>query len=264
MEFQKIQYLAENGIASVTMNYGKNLNAIDDQMAEELIFAIQEAEKDPSVKVIVLKSAAKAFSAGGDIGFFYSLVKAGGEINMNSLIEKVGRLTRVMKSCGKMIIASVNGAAAGAGFPLALSADFIIASENASFLAAFVNLGLVPDTGCTWLLAREIGEKRAMELIATGRPMKASEAKEYGIVYKVVPLEELDAETAKFAAKLTVGPQMAYANIKKQIYGAAFAEYEKYLNEVEGPTQRESSHTDDFKEGCSAFMEKRRAVFEGK
>lgn len=264
MELQKLHYSVADGIATITMDYGKNLNAIDDQMADELIWAIGEAEKDPAVKVVLLNSAAKAFSAGGDIGFFYKLIQAGGEINMDSLIGKVGKVTNGMKSSKKMIVAAVNGAAAGAGFPLALSADFIIADEKAMFILAFVNLGLVPDTGAAYLLCKEIGEKRTLKYAATGKPIKADEALALGLVEKVVAPEALAEESLKFAKKLTAGPLVSYANIKKQVYAAAFSDYERFLDDVENPTQHECSNTEDFKEGCSAFMEKRKAAFQGK
>ncbi|MBR1455910.1 MAG: enoyl-CoA hydratase/isomerase family protein [Oscillospiraceae bacterium] len=264
MELQKLHYAVADGIATITMDYGKNLNAIDDQMADELIYLIGEAEKDPAVKVVILNSAAKAFSAGGDIGYFYQLVKAGGEINMDSLIGKVGKITNGMKSSAKMYVAAVNGAAAGAGFPLALSADFIIADEKASFILAFVNLGLVPDTGAAYLLCKSIGEKRTMKYAATGKPIKADEALAMGLVEKVVAPEELAAETEKFAKKLAAGPLVSYKNIKKQIYAASFSDYERFLDGTENPTQHECSNTEDFKEGCAAFMEKRKAAFQGK
>jgi enoyl-CoA hydratase/carnithine racemase len=129
---------------------------------------------------------------------------------------------------------------------------------------AFVNIGLFPDTGVAYLLAKEIGEKKTMELCATGRPVGAEEARDLGFVYKVVPKEDLDAQVDQFARKLAAGPQVSYKNIKKQIYAASFSDYEHYLNDVEIPTQHECSNTEDFKEGCSAFMEKRKAEFEGK
>ncbi len=264
MELQKLHYAVVDGIATITMDCGKNLNAIDDQMADELIYVLAEAEKDPAVKVIILNSAAKAFSAGGDIGYFYQLVKAGGEIDMDSLIGKVGKITKGMKSSSKMIVAAVNGAAAGAGFPLALSADFIIADDKAMFILAFVNLGLVPDTGAAYLLCKAIGEKRTMKYAATGKPIKAGEAVALGLVEKVVAPEELAAETEEFARKLAAGPLVSYKNIKRQIYAAAFSDYERFLDDVENPTQHECSNTEDFKEGCAAFMEKRKAEFQGK
>ncbi len=264
MELQKLIYSVEEGIATITMNYGKNLNAIDDQMADELLYCFDQAEKDPAVKAVILNSAGKAFSAGGDIGFFYKLIQEGGEVNMDGLIGKVGVLTNSMKSMSKMIVAAVNGAAAGAGFPLALSADFIVADEKAAFILAFVNIGLVPDTGATYLLCKEIGEKKTMELAATGKPLGAAEAKDLGIVYQVTAPDELQAAAKKLAKKFANGPLVSYKNIKKQVYAATFTAYERYLNEVENPTQHECSNTADFCEGCSAFMEKRKAVWQGK
>ncbi|MDD4369563.1 MAG: enoyl-CoA hydratase-related protein [Anaerostipes sp.] len=266
MELQKLHYDVADGIATITMDYPKNLNAIDERMADELSYVVEKAEHDPEARVVVIKGTPKAFSAGGDIGYFYDLIKAGGTIDMDGLIGKVGKVTNGLKSMSKLVIASVSGAAAGAGFSLALSADFIIASDNTKFIMAFVNIGLVPDTGGAYLLAKEIGEKRAMELCATGRSVGAEEAKELGFVYKVVPKEELDEAVAKFAKKLAAGPQISYKDIKKQIYTASFASanYETYLNDVEVPTQHECSNTEDFKEGCSAFMEKRKPEFKGK
>lgn len=264
MELEKLQYTVEDGVGIVIMNYMKNLNAIDEQMADELMYIVETLEKDPNVKVVVFKGSEKAFSAGGDIGYFYQLIKAGGEVNMDGLIEKVGVVTDGIKKMSKLVIASVSGAAAGAGVSLALSADFVVCADNAKFIMAFVNLGLVPDTGGTYLLVKELGEKRAMELCATGRPLGAEEAKAAGIVYQVVPKEELDAATMKLAKKFAAGPLLSYKNIKKQIYEASFPDYKKYLDECEIPTQRECAASADFQEGVKAFMEKRKAAFEGK
>ena len=115
MELQKLIYTVEDGIAVVTMNYLKNLNAIDEQMADELMYVVDAAEKDPSVKVLVIKGSQKAFSAGGDIGYFYQLIQAGGEVNMDGLISKVGAVADGLKRMSKMVVTSVCGAAAGAG-----------------------------------------------------------------------------------------------------------------------------------------------------
>ncbi|MEE1244004.1 MAG: enoyl-CoA hydratase-related protein, partial [Frisingicoccus sp.] len=142
--------------------------------------------------------------------------------------------------------------------------DFIVCADNAKFMLAFVNIGLVPDTGATYLLCKSIGTSRALELAATGRPMDAAEAKDLGLVYKVVPKEELDEATMKLAKKLAAGPLLSYKNIKKQIYDASYSDYKKWLDETEIPTQRECAASMDFQEGCKAFMEKRKAQFEGK
>ena len=238
MELKKLIYTVEDGIAVITMNYMKNLNAIDEQMADELMYVVETAEKDPEVKVVVLKGSDRAFSAGGDIGYFYQLIQAGGEVNMDGLIAKVGVVADGLKRMSKMVITSVCGAAAGAGVSLALGGDFMICADNAKFILAFVNLGLVPDTGATYLLSK--------------------------LVYKITTKEDLDAETMKFAKKLASGPLLSYKNIKKQIYDANFADYKKWLNETEIPTQRECAASMDFQEGCKAFMEKRKPEFEGK
>lgn len=264
MELKKLVYTVEDGIAVIRMNYMKNLNAIDEQMADELMYVVDAAENDPNVKVIVLKGAERAFSAGGDIGYFYQLIQAGGEVNMDGLIGKVGIVADGLKKMSKIVITSVCGAAAGAGVSLALGGDFMICANNAQFILAFVNLGLVPDTGATYLLTKMIGASRAVELAATGRPIGAEEAKALGLAYKVTTVEELDAVTMKFAKKIAAGPLLSYKNIKKQVYDATYSDYKKWLEETEIPTQRECAASTDFQEGCKAFMEKRKAVFEGR
>ena len=128
MELKKLIYTVnEDGIAVITMNYMKNLNAIDEQMADELMYIVDAAEKDSNVKVVVLKGTDRAFSAGGDIGYFYGLIQAGGEVNMDGLISKVGVVADGLKRMSKMVITSVCGATAGTGVSLALGGDFVIA-----------------------------------------------------------------------------------------------------------------------------------------
>ncbi len=264
MELKKLVYTIEDGIAVITMNYMKNLNAIDEQMADELMYVVNAAENDPNVKVVVLKGTERAFSAGGDIGYFYQLIQAGGEVNMDGLIGKVGIVADGLKKMSKIVITSVCGPAAGAGVSLALGGDFMICANNAQFILAFVNLGLVPDTGATYLLTKMLGASRAVEFAATGRPIGAEEAKALGLAYKVTTVEELDAVTMKFAKKIAAGPLLSYKNIKKQVYDATYSDYKKWLDETEIPTQRECAASMDFQEGCKAFMEKRKAAFEGK
>lgn len=264
MEYKKNLFTIEDHIGIISMNFPGNLNAIDMEMVEELLSLLDECETNPDVKVVVIRSAGKAFSAGGDIGYFYKNIQAGGDINMDDLIEKAGLVSLKMKKMSKMIITSVNGAAAGAGANLALSGDFVVAAENAKFIQAFINLGLVPDTGGTYLLSKTIGPARAMELCATGRPLGAAEAKEWGLVYQVCPKEELEEQTMKLAKALTSGPLIAYGALKKQFFEANYGDYEKYLSEGEIPTQRTCISTEDFKEGVCAFIEKRKAEFQGK
>ncbi len=265
MKYEKLHYDVEDGICKISMNYYDNLNAIDEQMAQELLNAINNAENDPKVKIVILRGAKeKAFSAGGDIGYFYSVIEDGGEVNMDTLFQVVGKVAAAIKRMSKLVITSVSGSAAGAGVSLAVAGDFMICTENTKIILAFVNLGLVPDTGATYLLCKSIGVQRTMELAATGRVMKADEAKQLGLAYQVVPVEELDVATDKLAKKLASGPLLSYKNIKKQIYDASYSDYEKWLSNSEQPTQRECVASEDFKEGVRAFIEKRKADFQGK
>lgn len=264
MEYLKNLFSCGDGIARITMNWPKNLNAIDMDMVKELLSLLDECEADPQVKVVIIGSSGKAFSAGGDIGYFYQNIQAGGEINMDDLIENAGKVSLKIKKMSKMVITSVSGAAAGAGANLALSGDFVVAADNAKFIQAFISLGLVPDTGGTFLLSKMIGFQRAMELCATGRPMGAEEAKSLGLIYKLCPKEELEEQTMALARQLAAGPLVAYASLKKQFFEADFRDYERYLTEGEVPTQRTCISSEDFKEGVCAFIEKRKAAFKGK
>lgn len=261
MELNKVVFNVENGIAVIKMNYAKNLNAIDDAMVDDLVTVFKECEKE-DVKVVIIKGLDKCFSAGGDIGFFYEKVK-NDDIGDFKLVERVFNLSNYMRKFPKPIIASCSGAVAGAGCNLALSCDLVLCADNVKFIQAFVNIGLIPDTGGAFLLAKDIGWHKTMDLILTGRVMTAQEGKELGMFYNVVPAEELEAETMKLAQKLASGPSVSYANSKKLIYEAVFKQYEEF-GPVEVKAQVDCSKTDDFKEGIKSFIEKRRPEFRGK
>ncbi|RGD73372.1 enoyl-CoA hydratase/isomerase family protein [Anaerofustis stercorihominis] len=263
MEYKKNIYTVEDGIAKITMNYPDNLNAIDMAMAEELLDILDKCEDDSNVKVVILESGGKAFSAGGDIGYFYKNIKAGGDINMDDLIERAGYVSLNIKKMSKIVITSVIGAAAGAGANLALSGDFVVCADNVKFIQAFINLGLVPDTGGSYLLSKSIGIAKAFELCATGKPLGAVEAMGLGIVNKVCSKDELEKTTMALAKQISKGPLIAYKNLKKQFFEANYTDYERYLKDGEVPTQRECISSEDFKEGVCAFIEKRKADFNG-
>ncbi|QZY54007.1 enoyl-CoA hydratase/isomerase family protein [Crassaminicella profunda] len=263
MEFKKIKYSVSNGIASIILNSPKNLNALDAPMLEDLMVALDQCADDSKVKVVVISGEGNSFSAGGDISAMRKAVEGDIMEFFGPGIRNVGIVATKVRNLRKPVIASVKGAAAGAGFNLALVCDFRIAAENTKFIQAFVNIGLVPDTGGIFLLCRMLGVARATELAMLGRPVKASEALSLGLVNKVVPIEKLEEETIKFANKLSYLPSVALANMKSLINRTSFQGFENILdNETE--YQIQCANTEDFKEGIKAFAEKRKPNFTGK
>lgn len=262
MEFKKIKYSISQGIASIVLNSPKNLNALDEAMIDDLMIALNMCADDDSVKAVVISGEGKGFSAGGDIGMMYKGIKRN-NLDFGGQIEKVGKVSLKIKKLLKPVIASVNGPVAGAGFNIALACDFRIASENSSFIQAFVNIGLVPDAGGVYLLTRAIGVSKATELIMTGKPLDANSAFSLGLVNKVVSLEELESVTKKLALKLASGPALAYAGMKDLIFESEYRDFEAFI-EKEVKHQVRCGESEDFKEGVTAFVEKRKANFKGK
>ncbi|GAA0181440.1 enoyl-CoA hydratase-related protein [Clostridium sediminicola] len=262
MEFQKIKYSQSNGIASIKLNSPKNLNALDEPILDDLMVALDMCAEDEAVKVVVISGEGKSFSAGGDIGMMLKGLESG-EQKLGASVRKVGIAALKIRNLRKPVIASVHGPVAGAGFNFALLCDFRIAAENSKFIQAFVNIGLVPDMGGTFLLTRMLGAARATELIMTGRPVSAEEALSLGLVNQVVPLENLEETTLKFAQKLSNLPSIALGKMKALVNRAAFFGFENDLdNETE--YQIQCTNTEDFKEGIRAFTEKRKPNFQGK
>lgn len=175
MEWKQTILRCEDGIATVTMNSPENLNAIDIPMAKELLGRLEQCAQDPQVKVVVLKGGERAFSAGGDIQYLYHNIQEGIQ-ESSELTELVGALAVAVKRLDKLVLCAVSGSAAGAGANLALSGDFVLCTEDARFIQAFVGIALVPDTGGPYLLSRSIGAQRALEMCITGRPVCAREA----------------------------------------------------------------------------------------
>lgn len=262
MDFKKIKFSVVEGIANIVLNSPKNLNALDEPLLDDFCEALEICYNDDAIKVVVISGEGKAFSAGGDIAAMIKGIKTG-DMVLAPGVRKVSTTALKLRNLKKPVIASVNGAAAGAGFNLALLCDFRIAADNAKFIQAFVNIGLVPDMGGTFLLTKMIGAAKATELLMLGRPVDANEALSLGLVTKVVPVEELEKETIKLAKKLCYLPSNSLKNIKSLINRAAFNGFETDLqNEVE--YQVACGQTEDFKEGVFAFAEKRKANFTGK
>lgn len=259
MIFTKINYEVKDKIAVITLNSPKNLNPFDIDMSEDVVAALKLCEEDKSIKAVVIKGEGKSFSAGGDIGAMYDGIKSG-NFEFIGIAEKVAKLSLAIKKLSKPVIASVKGAVAGAAFNVALACDFCIAADNSNFIQAFVNIGLVPDAGGLYLLSRAVGVSKASQLVLTGKPINAKEAFDLGIVCDVCTVEDLEEKTLDFAKKISRGPALAYANMKKLMYVSQFNDFESYIKE-EIKAQIECGESEDFKEGIISFVEKRKTEF---
>ena len=259
MAYSKIITSVKDKIFTIALNSPNNLNSFDETMLDEIVDALKSAEKDNDVKVVVLTSTSKAFSAGGDIGAMYKGIKTG-TLDLNDSIKKMATVPYTMKKISKPVISAVEGAVAGAGFNVALASDLVVAADNAVFLQAFVNIGLIPDAGGLYLLTRSLGVNKAMELSMTGRTVKAEEAFSLGFVTQIVKPEELETAAYKLAGKLASGPSTSYAEMKRLMFESEFKDFERYVEE-EVKSQVICGDTADFAEGVSAFVEKRKANF---
>jgi 2-(1,2-epoxy-1,2-dihydrophenyl)acetyl-CoA isomerase len=248
-----------DGVRIVTLNRPDVLNSINERMGNELHDALREAEQSPEVRCLLLTGAGRAFCAGADLRDHTPGATSLGEI----LRTRYNRIILRMRTMEKPIVAAVNGVAAGAGANLALAADLRIASERASFLQAFVRVGLIPDSGGTWMLPRMVGTARALELMMLAEPVDAPTAERIGLVNRVVPADELIPRAAELAARLAAGPTRAYGLIKRSVAHnlnvdlRAGLEYEAFLQEIAGGTE-------DHREGVTAFLEKRAPSYRGR
>lgn len=264
MDYQTIILEKEEGIATITLNRPEKLNALNNQMVEELPVAFAAVEEDEEVRVVVITGAGRGFCSGADIEErFLKIIeerKAGkGELAPTRGFGETGCLA--LRSITKPVIASVNGPAIGFGCTLSLACDIRIASEDARFGLAFSRVGLMPEFGSTYFLPRLVGLGKACELVFTARNIDAWEAKEIGLVNQVVPPAELKKATFEMARTITKMAPLAIKLAKRALYqGADLATQLQYeslgIDYLRG--------TEDHAEGARAFLEKRAPVFKGK
>jgi len=248
----------DQGILTLTLNRPERLNAITDELLDALTTAARAAEADDTVRAVVLTGAGRAFCSGQDL----RAAADGGLVDVRAkLREHYAPAIRALRSLPKPVIAAINGPAAGAGFSLALAADIRIAAESATFVQAFVRIGLIPDAGSTYFLPRLIGPARAAELMMLGDPVSAPRALEMGLVSAVVPDAELLVSAHQVATRLAAGPR-SIAYIKEALAASADNDLDAQL-QVEERLQEQATTTADFFEGVSAFLEKRQPRFTG-
>jgi 2-(1,2-epoxy-1,2-dihydrophenyl)acetyl-CoA isomerase len=253
-----------NSICTITLNRPDVLNAFNDQLTTELGEALKNAERDANARVIVITGAGRAFSSGQDLGDLKAKYVPGFVPHLgDDLRRRYNPIIKRIREMDKPVIAAVNGVAAGAGCSLALACDMRIASDQAAFIEVFINVGLIPDSGSTFMLPRLVGLGKAMELCVTGQKVDATEALRLGLVNQVVPAAELEAATAKLAGKLASLPGRAIALTKRLLNQAQTNDLDAQL-EAEAYDQETAGKTADHYEGVVAFLEKRKPNFQGK
>lgn len=258
MPYQFIKYEVTGGVATITLNRPEVYNALNDEITFELQDAVKTVAKDQSVRVVVLTGEGKAFCSGQDL-------KASGQTKksfLDSLHKRYNPLILGMRNLAKPIVCRLNGVAAGAGCSIALACDIIVASEEATLIEVFINIGLVPDSGSSFFLPRLTGMARAFELCSMGNKVKGREAFELGLVNKVVKPDELDAAVKSYTDYFAQAPTRAIGLIKKMLNKSATSTLEEML-EYEAYSQEIAGGTHDHKEGVTAFLEKRKPAFKG-
>lgn len=262
--YETIQFDVANHIATITLNRPDVFNAFNDQFSKELLSALKDAERDADVRVVILTGAGKAFSSGQDLG---DLKKKYVPCHVPHLGEDLKRrydpIIKKICEMDKPVIAAVNGVAAGAGCSLALACDLRIASEHATFIEVFINVGLIPDSASTFFLPRLVGLGRAMELCCTGRKVDAEEALRIGLVNQVVPAGELMTAATAMASRLAGLPGRGIA-LTKQLLRKSFENSLDAQLIAEAFAQETAGMTADHYEGVVAFIEKRKPNFTGK
>jgi len=256
MSYETILYTVTDGVGQITLNRPDKLNSLNSKMHKELIDVLGTAEKDPNVRCLVITGAGRGFCAGQDLESV-----GGGPIG--EIVRKYYNVwVTKLRSMEKPVLAAVNGVAAGAGCSLALASDMIIMSDKASYVQAFVKIGLVPDSGASYMLPRLIGYHKAMELALFGEKVSAHEALELGLCNRVVPEAEFHDMVNNWAHRLAKGPK-AMGLIKRQFARGIERSLAEVL-ELEAYNQEAAGATEDCREGIAAFLEKREAKFTGR
>jgi len=258
-----VQTERRGGVFTIILDRPDAMNAVDKQLGADLLAALQTARADDAVRAVVLTGNGRAFSSGADLKAGFDLGPDNRPDVGGALRERFHPIIHALREIPKPVVAKVNGAAAGIGCSFALACDLIVASEKAYFLLAFVNIGLVPDGGSSFLIPERIGFARAAEMALLGERIPAAQALEWGLITRVVADSELTAEVDALADRLAAGPTRSYAATKRQLNAWQFSRMAEQL-ELEATLQQEMVGTDDFVEGVSAFVQKRPPSFQGR
>ncbi|QFQ89374.1 2-(1,2-epoxy-1,2-dihydrophenyl)acetyl-CoA isomerase [Paracoccus kondratievae] len=251
-----------DGVLTLTLNRPDKLNAFNEEMHLALRAGFQRAHDDAGVRAVLLTGAGRGFCAGQDLGD-RDPRNGGPAPDLGHTLETFYNPTlRLIRSLEKPVVCAVNGVAAGAGANIAIACDIVLAGKSARFIQAFARIGLVPDAGGSWSLARILGEPRAKALALTAEPLGAEKAAEWGLIWKAVEDEALMDEALALARSLAAGPTLGLGLTKRLIQAAAVNSLDQQLDQ-ERDCQREAGRSTDYAEGVTAFLEKRKPEFRG-
>lgn len=250
----------EGAVATITFNRPEMLNALDVPMAEAFLSTVTPLVADPALRVIVMTGAGRAFMAGGDLAAFHRAEDK--PAAFRAVVDPAHAALKLLAQAPQIVIAAVNGAAAGGGLSIALSADLVIAAAGANFTFAYPRVGAPGDCGGTWTLPRLLGLRRAMGFALIGRSMTASEALLSGLITEIVPDDDLAAATQEIAAQVAAGPPLAQAELKRLMRQATETDFADQLD-AEAAAFERCAATQDFSEAMTAFFAKRSPVFTG-
>lgn len=263
MEFENILFKEEGAVATITLNTPQNLNALNHAMYVDVQAALDYCEREDGIRAVLLNANGRAFSGGGDIAEMMDKVSRDA-FDTDVLCMDSLRIVRTLRQLPKPVVAAVHGAAAGSGFVISLSCDVLVAEEGAKFYMPFVNIGLIPDASGMYTLTRALGTSRAVAKAMMGEHFSVDEGVELGFVYRKAAKGELASEAAAVVEKLAGGATKAYAGLKMLAYRSQFTatSYEDYIQH-EIAMQTSMGSTRDFREGITAFLEKRKPGFAG-
>lgn len=252
----------DGAVVTLRLNRPEKLNALNPDLCRELLQGLLRAAEDKSVRAVVLTGAGRGFCGGGDVNYLRDARNRRSVPDLTALLSLGKEICLLIATMPKIVVAAVNGPAAGGGMSLALACDLRIAAESAVFTQGFARLGLYPDFGATFFLPRLLGVARASEFFYTSEKLSAADARRIGIVSEVFPDDQFQQETKRLAASLAAMPPLVFRDTKRTMIGDAHVELQQAID-AENRLQTHCFLTEDCAEGLAAYFEKREPKFRG-